>query len=163
MDFVRNHFFRNEPLTSWTLFFLNLGYLTVHIQVPQIEEKSVQLIRGSVLKKLFLTKFIFWEIFFRFLYPSLRIWTYFVSNENKLVFCLICEMLSSFLISYDLYLLKIIFLNILTKPMKYLPAMSIAVLLLRSSFPALLHCDDLVLRLTWKNRILCEIWRRKLQ
>ena len=32
--------------------------------------------------------------------------------------------------------------------MKYLPAMSIAVLLLRSSFPTLLHCDDLVLLLT---------------
>ena len=40
MDFVRSHFFTNEPLTSRTLFFSQFG-VPYSIQVPQIEEKSV--------------------------------------------------------------------------------------------------------------------------
>ena len=49
MDFVRGHFFMNKP-PPVEHFFPQFG-VPYSIQVPQIEEKSVQLARGSFVKK----------------------------------------------------------------------------------------------------------------
>ena len=53
MDFVRNHFFTNEPLISWILSSSILGIL-LYTGTPNWE-KSVQLVRGSFEKKWLLT------------------------------------------------------------------------------------------------------------
>jgi hypothetical protein len=46
MDFVRNYFGANEPLTSFVLHFFPDQH-QINADLDKMEEKSVQLIRGS--------------------------------------------------------------------------------------------------------------------
>ena len=55
MDFVRSYYFPYETLTSWTLF----HHFRVPLNVPQIDERSVELVRGSFGKKWLCPKSIF--------------------------------------------------------------------------------------------------------
>ena len=50
MDFVRSHFFTNETSDQLNTFCLQFGE-PVYCNVPQNEEKGVQLVRGSSIKK----------------------------------------------------------------------------------------------------------------